>query len=490
MNGVDWVWWARTAAVILFAGCQLALALYGLHRYVLVAHRWRARAGVPVPSAAVLPRVTVQLPVYNEPRVVERLIDAACQIEYPRELLDIQVLDDSTDGTTDLARARAALHRSRGVSIEVLHRRERSGFKAGALREGMQVARGEFLAIFDADFLPTRDFLHRLLPAFEDPSVGMVQARWGHVNQPYSMLTELQSLFLDGHFLIEQGARFDRNRFFNFNGTAGVWRRTCIEGAGGWSAETLTEDLDLSYRAQLAGWRFRYCEDVVVPAELPVDVLAFKSQQRRWAKGSLQTARKVLPVLWRRSLPFASKVEAVFHLTSNLSYPTFLASALLLPVVFKPGGDPLSLFLGVMMLLGTIGVLLFFAETERRAGRTGWRSAGRVFGALAFGMGMSLAQTRAVLSGLLRRGGAWERTPKHGVTGHGHGWRPAASEFGRRGGFGELTLAAYFAAVALWFLWRAEWVPLPFLILLVSGLSYVGWLSATRPGARAVAPSA
>ena len=489
MMGGEWVPLARGAALAIFVVCQVLLAIYGLHRFVLLHMRRRASQPAGAPPFSDLPRVTIQLPVYNEPRVVERLIDAACGLDYPTHLLEIQVLDDSTDETTALARRRAAQHRSLGVPIVVLHRDRRDGFKAGALRDGMRQARGEFFAIFDADFLPRPDFLQALLPAFRDPRVGMVQARWGHVNERFSVLTRLQALLLDGHFRIEQGGRSGRDRFFNFNGTAGIWRRACIEDAGGWSAETLTEDLDLSYRAQLAGWRFQYREDVVVPAELPADVLDFKTQQHRWAKGSLQTARKVLPAVWRLPFPLARKVEAFFHLTSNVCYLTFLLSALLLPVAVPAGVHAWSVGLAVLMPLSTLGVLCFFTETERLGGRKGWRSAGRAVAALALGMGMSLAQTRAVLGGLLRRGGAWQRTPKHGIVRRAEGsWSRAVRV--RRAGGGEFALAAYFTAMALWFVTKAAWAPLPFLGLLIAGLLYVGWLSAARPVLRPALPPA
>ncbi len=482
----------RLAATALFLGCHLLLAAYGFHRYVLIAMNRRRPLRVSAARGSTpLPTVTVQLPIYNERLVVERLIDAACALDYPPDRLEIQVLDDSTDDTTRRAQLRVTLERARGIEIRLLRRPGRAGFKAGALAEGLRQARGELLAVFDADFVPPPDFLRRAVVAFDDPRVGMVQARWGHLNRRFSLLTDLQAIFLDGHFLVEQPARASHGRFFNFNGTAGVWRRSCVEDAGGWASDTLTEDLDLSYRAQLAGWTFRYLEDLVVPAELPVDIAGFKSQQRRWAKGSLQTARKMLPRLWRSRLPLALKLEASLHLTSNLSYLLFLVSALLLPLVLfpeRPSSPWTYAAWGGLFAAGTLGVLTFFAWTLRRRGDRGARSAARVPAALVLGMGLSLAQARAVWEGLTSWGGAWERTPKHGVVRRGAAWRPEPRASRLPHGSGELALAAYFVAVAGVAAWRSQWAPVPFLALLVAGLAYVGGLS-WRHAARAAEPS-
>jgi cellulose synthase/poly-beta-1,6-N-acetylglucosamine synthase-like glycosyltransferase len=479
---------ARLVLAALFVVCQLLLAVYGFHRYVLVARDRRRRAGPAprAPAAADLPAVTVQLPICNEPRVVARLIDAVCRLDYPADRLEIQVLDDSTDATTGRARERAAFHQARGIGIRVLHRAERAGYKAGALRAGLAEAQGEFVALFDADFLPPRDFLRRAVAAFDGPRVGMVQARWGHLNRDHSLLTDLQAVLLDGHFLIEQPSRAAHGAFFNFNGTAGVWRRSCIEAAGGWQSDTLTEDLDLSYRAQLAGWSFRFLEDLVVPAELPVDIAAFQAQQRRWARGSLQTARKVLPRLWQSRLPLAVKVEAFFHLTSNLSYPLLLVSALLLPVALFPPRDPGWLGAGFwagLFAAGTVGVIVFFGRTLWRRGDRGLFAALRVPGALILGAGMSLAQSRAVFEGLTSWGGRWERTAKHGVLRRGQAWR-AEPWAGRLPlGAGETFLALYFLAVAAQAMASRQWAPVPFLAFLVAGFLYIGQISARRPAA-------
>src|SRR6266436_1205079 len=301
----------------------IVLAIYGWHRYYLVYLYMRNRDKEPRPGPPLdpLPVVTIQLPLYNEMYVAERLIEAVCRIDYPRDLLEIQVLDDSTDETRSIADRAVRRFAAQGTDIRYFHRADRSGYKAGALEAGLKVARGEFIGIFDADFIPTADFLTTLIPHFHNPKVGMVQARWGHINQNYSLLTKIQAILLDGHFILEHGGRNRGGRFFNFNGTAGIWRREAIADAGGWQHDTLTEDLDLSYRAQMKGWRFVFLQDVVAPAEIPVEMNAFKSQQHRWAKGSVQTCKKLLPRILASDLPLAIKTEATFHLTANFAYP-------------------------------------------------------------------------------------------------------------------------------------------------------------------------
>ena len=268
------------------------------------------------------PQVTVQLPIYNERYVIERLVEAVAQFDYPRELLEIQVLDDSTDETTKIARATASSAiADLGLHIVYIHRDNREGFKAGALQEGLKPRRGEFVAIFDADFIPPADFLRRTVPYFADPKLAMVQTRWSYINRNYSALTEVEAILLDGHFAIEHSSRYRSGLFFNFNGTAGIWRREAIEDAGGWQHDTLTEDTDLSYRAQMRGWQFIYLPEIDCPSELPVEMNAFKSQQARWAKGLMQTAKKILPQVLRSDVPAQVKTEAFFHLTANISYP-------------------------------------------------------------------------------------------------------------------------------------------------------------------------
>ena len=477
-----------------YALAQAALGLYGVHRWTLLVHfaRLRGREGgapagvsvVPGAGSRDLPRVTVQLPVHDERCVIERLVDAACALDYPLDRLEIQVLDDSTDETTGLARLCVARARRRGVDAVVLHRANREGYKAGALAAGLLRARGELIAVFDADFVPPPDFLRRMVGEFDDPGVGMVQARWGHLNRDWSVLTEAQAIFLDGHFTIEQAARAGQGRFFNFNGTAGVWRRACIEDAGGWMHDTLTEDLDLSYRAQMKGWRFVYRDDVVAPAELPVDIRAFKGQQRRWAKGSLQTARKILPALWRSPAPLSTKLEAVGHLTSNVSYLLLVASILLLgPALVLPETMPRWISLGTLSLLFATGmgaVATFFFVAQRTRGATARTALGRLPAALLLGVGMSWANGRAVFEAFLPGIGGWERTPKDGVTARGdarprRGYRPERADRGA----GEGALALYALGLAALALSRARWGAVPFLVFIAIGFGWVGWLTFT-----------
>src|SRR5215218_8441588 len=291
--------WTICYFIVLFG-----LSLYGLHRYVIVYLFLKNRHKPPQPLAAFekLPPVTVQLPIFNELYVVERLLNSVAALDYPRELLQVQVLDDSTDETTEIAAKLVAELRTAGLDIELIHRTDRTGFKAGALEAGLRSCTGEFVLILDADFVPAPDMLRGTIHYFTDARIGMIQTRWGHLNRTFSLLTRVQAMFLDGHLLLEQTARSRSGRFFNFNGTAGIWRRTCIESSGGWQHDTLTEDLDLSYRAQLAGWKFIFLPNVITPAELPVDMNGFKSQQHRWTKGSIQTCKKLLPTIWRSKL--------------------------------------------------------------------------------------------------------------------------------------------------------------------------------------------
>jgi cellulose synthase/poly-beta-1,6-N-acetylglucosamine synthase-like glycosyltransferase len=316
------------------------LTFYGLHRYWIVYlywkhHKWTQKKPTPPFSSIEIPFVTIQLPLYNEMYVAERLLNQVCELDYPKDKLEIQVLDDSTDRTSDILESLIEKKKSLGFQISHLRRASRAGFKAGALAHGLAQSKGEFVAIFDADFMPPTGFLKATIPYFQDPTVGMVQTRWGHINADYSLLTRLQAVFLDGHFLLEHTARYKSGALFNFNGTAGIWRKSAIESAGGWSPRTLTEDLDLSYRAQLKGWKFVYDPDFVCPAELPVDIHAFLSQQKRWTKGALQVAKYILSDVWRSTLSFHAKIEATVHLTGNLGYLlTILVAVLLLPALY------------------------------------------------------------------------------------------------------------------------------------------------------------
>ena len=434
----------------------------------------------PASRGAPVPRVTVQLPIYNEKHVVERLIDAACGLSYPRDRLQVQVLDDSTDETTSLAERCVRLWRRRGVDVAVLRRPTREGFKAGALAAGLERATGEFVLVLDADFVPEPDLLQRLLPVMSDPGVGMVQARWDHLNERDSWLTRAQAVLLDGHFFFEQGGRYRSGRFFNFNGTAGLWRRRALEEAGGWQFDTLTEDLDVSYRAQMAGWRFVFLEEVGVAGELPRSAGALLVQQRRWAQGGVQTARKVLPRLARGRFPVAVKLEAFVHLCGHLAHPLVLAlSLLIVPAAFgrrELGLDGLWWLDGVVFAAAVGPFVTFYLAAARKRGRAWWTSIRAVGGVLALGAGLSLLLCRSVARGLVRRGGAFERTPKLGGAARSSGYEPTSGAFpGRRAAriAGAAMVAAGVVAATAGF-----WASLPFLAVFATGHLVLGTASA------------
>lgn len=449
----------------------VVLAVYGLHRYALVRLRRKCSA-TPLPAPPdpeIWPGVTVQLPLYNEPTVALRLIDAAALLQYDGPIA-IQVLDDSTDETSELIARRVAELHARGVAIEHIRRTHRRGFKAGALAHGLELGTHELVAVFDADFVPPPDLLTKMVRWFDDRGVGMVQARWGHLNRETSTLTRAQAIYLDAHFAVESAARCFAGRFFNFNGTAGIWRRRAIDEAGGWSADTLTEDLDLSYRAQLAGWRFVFLPDVEVPAELPETIAAFHSQQRRWAKGSLQTARKLLPRVMRAKLPLATKIEAAFHLTNNSAYLLTLMLALLmvpaLALRHLTGLGWSFFFDAALFLASSISVVAFWVEGQRQLGRT--ITVREILTVLPVGVGMSVVNGAAVVEGLFQRGGYFSRTPKSG----GNGTISGLDRFDRLP-VGEALLAAFFLA-SLWFLFKqGHFVAIPFVFLFFSGYGQV-----------------
>jgi cellulose synthase/poly-beta-1,6-N-acetylglucosamine synthase-like glycosyltransferase len=405
----------------------LLLASYGVHRSHLVYQCWRYRhrlkraRSLPLLAGAPgeLPRVTVQLPLFNEATVAVRLIDTVAKIDYPKHLLEIQVLDDSTDETQAIARLAVERLRREGIDVVYIHRVDRSGYKAGALDHGLKVAKGELIAIFDADFLPPFDFLRDVVGHFADPTIGMVQTRWGHINRDHSLLTQVQALMLDGHHLVENRARFGAGNLFNFSGTGGIWRRQAIDEAGGWQHDTLTEDLDLSYRAQLAGWRFVYRDDVISPAELPEDVSAFRAQQYRWAKGTVQTARKLMGRLLRAPLTSSQRVEAFFHLTPHFAYPLMvLLSVLLLPaLLLMPATDPRTMLLvDLPLIVGTTGSLAaFYSLADAAQGRSRWSAIARLPMLIALGAGLAPHLSRAVYEGLTAMAGEFVRTPKKGT---------------------------------------------------------------------------
>jgi cellulose synthase/poly-beta-1,6-N-acetylglucosamine synthase-like glycosyltransferase len=366
-----------------------------------------------------LPRVTVQLPIYNERYVIGRLIKAVSALDYPRDRLEIQLLDDSTDDSVEIISRLVADYQKQGIPMVHLQRSNRNGFKAGALKEGMKKASGEFFAIFDADFVPPPDFLRKTIPYFLNPEVGMVQVRWSHINPDYSLLTRAQSIGIDSHFSIEQGARAWSGLFLNFNGTAGIWRRRAISEAGGWQADTLTEDMDLSYRAQLAGWQLKYLLEVACPAELPVQVSAFKSQQFRWAKGSIQTARKIIPALLKAPCSWFAKWQAILHMTHYMVHPLMLVTILLsYPVVLVQKNESSPwLLIGafILFLMATLGPSILYLASQRCLYHD-WRSRIRWISLMTLiGTGVSLNNARAVLEGLFFSGGKFIRTPKFGT---------------------------------------------------------------------------
>jgi len=462
------------------------LSVFGMHRYIMIwlfyRHRDRRPEVKPLPER--LPRVTVQLPIFNEMYVVDRLLESVTAIRYPRELLEIQVLDDSTDETTRIAREAVERYQAQGFDIHYLHRVDRTGFKAGALDAGLKVARGEFVLIFDADFVAPPEILEQSLGQFVDPQVALVQARWGHINRDYSLLTQVQSVLLDGHFILEHGGRNRSGRFFNFNGTAGIWRKSAIVDAGGWEHDTLTEDLDLSYRAQMRGWRFVYLQELVSPAEVPVEMNAFKNQQHRWAKGSVQTCKKLLPRVLASDLPLHLKVEAIFHLTANLAYPLMvLLSVLMFPamVIRYNMGMWEMLIVDVPLFMGaTMSVCSFYMLSQKEIFGEQWKGRLKYLpAALAVGIGISVNNAKAVVEALVGHQSEFKRTPKYKVEGHSDttwkqkryrgtiNWVP----------FVELGLGLYFTAMAYYAATNDIWGTLPFVCLFQLGFLYSGCLS-------------
>ncbi len=476
----------------------IVLSVYGLHRYWLVYTYYRHRSGAAGPPSARwerLPRVTIQLPIYNERFVVERLIENICRIEYPPELLEIQVLDDSTDETVEVASGAVERYAALGHPIHYYHRSNREGFKAGALAAGLEKATGELICIFDADFLAPPDFLMRAIHYFTDPQVGVVQGRWTFLNRNYSLLTEVQAILLDGHFVLEHGARFRSGCFFNFNGTAGVWRRAAIEQAGGWQHDTLTEDTDLSYRAQLLGWKFLYVPELECPSELPVEMNAFKTQQARWAKGLLQTARKLMRRIWAAPLPLRQKLEAWFHLTANISYPLMIVlSVLLLPAMivrFYQGWFQM-LYIDLPLFLASIlSISSFYLTSQRELYPRGWKRTFRYLPFLmAVGIGLTVTNARATLEALFGVASPFQRTPKYRIEARGQ--RVRTTKYRGRGGWVpviELAIGSYFLAAVAYAVASRNFATVPFLLLFVLGYYYMGtvslvqewWESLVRP---------
>lgn len=480
--------------IILLSGYTLillALSFYGTHRYYMTVLYRRYRKQAPAPpvsfETARKPFVTIQLPVFNERYVVRRLIDHVCALRYPRELLEIQVLDDSTDDTVEISRAAVEEWRARGVNITLIHRTDRTGFKAGALQNGMLQAQGELIAVFDADFTPGPDFLERTVPYFMDEGVGMVQARWTHINRRYSLLTRAQSVLLDGHFVIEHTARNRSGRFFNFNGTAGIWRQKTIDEAGGWQHDTLTEDLDLSYRAQLAGWHFVYLNDLLAPAELPIEMNAFKTQQHRWAKGSIQVGMKLLPRILRSDLPWRIKLEAFVHLTNNVGYVLMVLMSILLPFTLQirvEQGWYKAILLDLPIFFGaTVTVSLFYLHSQKEAGVMS-RTERLLYLpiVLALGIGLAVNNTRATLEALFGHESPFVRTPKLAVgEAKGKSERPRPKRIYMSGrnllSWFEISLGAVYTYTLIYCIQNKIWMAVPFMLIFQFGFLYTGLMS-------------
>lgn len=463
------------------------LAIYGSYRIKQVIDFWRYRKFVPKPKArfaeADLPRITVQLPLFNELYVVDRLLKAVTAIDYPREKLEIQVLDDSTDETVKVAEAVVAKYAEQGFDIHYIHRDDRTGFKAGALENGNKYAKGELFAIFDADFVPKPDCLRKLVDFFTDPMVGCAQMRWSHINGRYNLLTRLQTIMLDGHFVVEQTTRNRTGGFFNFNGTAGIWRRQAIEMSGGWQHDTLTEDTDLSFRVQLMGWKFVYLLDEDAPAEIPVEINAFKAQQRRWAKGVMQVGLKLYPRIWLAPLPFRVKLEMFFRLTGNISYPLMIvASFLQFPLLLVRYNQPFYHLMVLdlpLLFFSSISVVLFYGSAvwyldEKRAPRLLHLPL-----VMGLGIGLAFSNARAVLEALLGVKSEFVRTPKYRVEETTDAtWK--RKKYKRKRGLLpllELGFAIYFLLAIAYSVRLHMWGTIPFLLLFFFGFGYMGVMS-------------
>jgi cellulose synthase/poly-beta-1,6-N-acetylglucosamine synthase-like glycosyltransferase len=479
-------------AIYLFA--LISLFVYGLNCYVLmICYRVNRRKALQeyedlkskfhreLPERG-WPRVTVQLPVFNERYVVRRLIESVCRLDYQKDLLEVQVLDDSTDDTVDIAREVVAEMRALGIDVRHIRRQDRSGFKAGALRDGLKTAKGELVAIFDADFLPQPDFLKESLPYFADPGVGMLQTRWGHLNCDYSLLTRAQSIGIDGHFGVEQASRAWSGFFMNFNGTAGIWRKVTIEDAGGWQADTLTEDLDLSYRAQLRGWKLKFAQHVVCPGEVPVTIHAFKSQQHRWAKGSIQTAKKNLGRLFRAELPWSVKIQAFLHLTHYMVHPMMLLVVLTsIPMlhsqwVFDNLALPLLIF--TLLCLATFGPSSLYVFSQKLLYRD-WKGRIKFLPVLmCVGTGIAVSNTKAILEALFNIRSGFVRTPKYGIKKRQDRWQEKRYFIPPNSiSIIEFVLGVYSLTGFVMFLVFSKYLVSPFLLLYAAGFFSVFYLS-------------
>ena len=481
LDTFDWI------ILLAYFSILFLLAIYGAYRIKQVVDFWRYRKFVPQPAGQYaegdLPHITVQLPLFNELYVVDRLLKAVTAINYPRDKFEIQVLDDSTDETVKVAESVVAKYAAEGFDIHYIHRTDRTGFKAGALENGNKFAKGELLAIFDADFVPKPDCLRKLVDFFIDPLVGCAQMRWSHINGNYNLLTRLQTIMLDGHFVVEQTTRNRTGGFFNFNGTAGIWRRKAIEMSGGWQHDTLTEDTDLSFRAQLMGWKFVYLLDEESPAEIPVEINAFKAQQRRWAKGVMQVGLKLYPRIWTAALPLRVKLEMFFRLTGNISYPLMIvASFLQFPLLLVRYNQPFYHLMVLdlpLLFFSSISVVLFYGTAvwyldERRAPRLLHLPL-----VMALGIGLAFSNARAVLEALLGVKTEFVRTPKYRVEDTGdETWK--RKKYKRKSGLLpllELSFAVYFLLAIAYSVRLHMWGTIPFITLFFFGFGYMGVMS-------------
>ncbi len=456
------------------------LFIFGLHGFIMLYYhkKYKAVQHKPIPDFECKDVVTIQLPLYNELYVVERLIDAVCAIDYPKDKLEIQVLDDSTDETVEVAAKIVEEKKKLGFDISYIHRDNRKGYKAGALKEGLAVAKGIYIAIFDADFIPRKSFLKKTLSFFSDNNVGMVQTRWEHLNSNYSILTRAQALALDGHFVIEQTVRNKAGFFINFNGTGGVWKKECIEDAGNWHSDTLTEDLDLSYRAQLNGWKFIFLKDFTSPAELPSEINALKAQQFRWTKGAIETAKKILPLVWKSKIPLRVKLQSTFHLSNNLVFPFILLAAILnVPLIFVKNSGSHEVYFALMsvFVLAFISTFLFYLYSQKDV-RSDWRKKIVMFPLFMAGsMGLAVNNSRAVFEGLMNRKSEFVRTPKFKVVDEKDSWT-GKKYLNSKIGLSviiESIMAVYCLIGIISSIYFLELAALPFQLLFFTGFSFV-----------------
>src|SRR3989339_42699 len=467
--------------LFLYFASLTGLIIFGSHRYVLLYLNRKYKKNIPEkkPLTEPYPIVTVQLPIYNELNVVNRLIESVLNFDYPKDKLEIQVLDDSTDETKNIAKEIVDKYKKENFNISYIHRAKREGFKAGALQNGLKYANGKYIAIFDADVIPTPDFLKKILPYFSNDNIAMVQARWGHTNRKYSLLTKIQAIILDGHFLIEQTARNRSGRFFNFNGTAGIWLKKAIEVAGGWQGDTLTEDMDLSYRAQIKGYQFIFVPEVVAPAELPIDINAFKMQQGRWAKGTIQVAKKLISEILKSKTSFKVKFEAMIHLTSNLSYPLLtIVSLLLIPAILVRLNTPHTKIFLIdlpIFILGTLSIFYFYYTSQKELGFSSWDSFKYIPFLMSAGIGLAINNAKFVLEGIAGHSSEFVRTPKYGISQGQKQKDPNNKNYKSRKTivfYAEIIMATYFTFVLFLTIKSHLYYLIPLILLFQCGFMY------------------